>query len=859
MPTNRSIAHCHTGLPEIHAPRPVNDDMAATPETPHVALHAELLPFALDLADGGCSVIPVRRDKRPWINWKPYQAKAAVPEEIIRWATDPRTTGFALVCGPVSGGAEVLDFDEAEFYPAWLKAAPAWAKDLPTQRTGRGGYQVAYRRPLPPGNTKLAWVPCDPDQDGVVIPAGREIAIETRGTGGYALIPYSLHPSGAHYTVLHGNWSALPTLTEAQAEELWAAARGLCRVPLSRQDVTRLQRGSTSRVSVFGQDGESVVQAYNARTDIHQALSAAGYTQFTPQRYTRPGLNASPGGVHLLEDERGRLCSYHHSSNDLLNDGHLHDPFDLFVAYQHGGDFKAAVKSAARELGLVQTGGATASQAALQLGGLRWGARELLPPALPPAPTLPSEMVPEALRAWLEDVADLACVPLEGVAAPALVGLSGLIGRSVQIDPEGLGDWNVVPNLWGALVMRPSGMKSMQLGRALEPLRDLENRARHEFEAGAIDRELRVESLKVQEEQIKKNGRSKGGKLDMDALRDLKQEAREAALTPQRYIVQDTTHEKLGELLRDNPRGLTMLRDELSGWIDAMSREEYSEARAFWLSSWNGDGTHDFDRIGRGTVRVDHLCVAVVGAIQPGPLQRFVTRSRAGGADDVGFLQRFQLLIYPDGLPKWKRPIRRVDTQARARAFAVYEVLDALRHAAEPVKLAFSVEAQPIFQEWRDALENRLRGGELARFPAFESHLGKYRSLVPSLALVFHLVDVAAQPSPLPPVSIDALELALNWAEFLELHARKVYASDLGVSKAPAHALAERITSGAVRNGDRLRDLRRKDWAGLKGDALDIAVEQLTALGWVQVEEIETGGRPAEVLCLHPELIGGKT
>lgn len=492
---------------------------------------------------------------------------------------------------------------------------------------------------------------------------------------------------------------------------------------------------------------------------------------------------------------------------------------------------------------------------------LQWTPRQDLPPKLPSVPTMPPEMLPAALRGWLVDVAGLACVPLEGVAAPAVVGLSGLIGRSVQLEPEGLGDWQVIPNLWGALVMRPSGLKSMQLGRALEPLRELENRAREEFEAGEIDRELRLEFLKAQEEQLKKHARTRGGTLDLEALRQLRVEAREAAPAPRRYMVQDTTHEKLGELLRDNPRGLTMLRDELSGWIDAMSREEHSEARAFWLSSWNGDGTHHFDRIGRGTVRVDHLCVAVAGAIQPGPLQRFVARSRAGSADDVGFLQRFQLLIYPDGLPKWARPTRRADTQAKARAFAVYEALDTLRQSPEPVTLTFDEEAQVIFREWRDALENRVRGEELVGAPAFESHLGKYRSLVPSLALIFHLVEVVPLERgrhPLPPVSVEALELALNWAEFLELHARKVYAAEVGGFNAPAHALAEKIESKAVRDGDRLRDLRRKEWAGLTDGLLNRAVEQLVDLGWVQVQEIETGGRSVEVLRLHPDLSEGE-
>src|SRR3546814_6372737 len=42
-----------------------------------------------------------------------------------------------------------------------------------------------------------------------------------------------------------------------------------------------------------------------------------------------------------------------------------------------------------------------------------------------------------------------------------------------------------------------------------------------------------------------------------------------------------------------------------------------------------------------------------------------------------------------------------------------------------------------LFREWRAGLEHRLRSGEL--HPAVESHLAKYRKLVPSLALIHHL------------------------------------------------------------------------------------------------------------------------
>ena len=56
--------------------------------------------------------------------------------------------------------------------------------------------------------------------------------------------------------------------------------------------------------------------------------------------------------------------------------------------------------------------------------------------------------------------------------------------------------------------------------------------------------------------------------------------------------------------------------------------------------------------------------------------------------------------------------------------------------------LHFCPEAQKVFRDWLEGLELRLRSGEIGS-PAFESHLAKYRSLMPSLALTFELIDWA--------------------------------------------------------------------------------------------------------------------
>ncbi len=58
----------------------------------------------------------------------------------------------------------------------------------------------------------------------------------------------------------------------------------------------------------------------------------------------------------------------------------------------------------------------------------------------------------------------------------------------------------------------------------------------------------------------------------------------------------------------------------------------------------------------------------------------------------------------------------------------------------------------------------------------WRSHVAKYRSLMPSLALIGHLIDGVAG-GPTGPVSGGAAARAVAWCEYLQGHARRLYAS----------------------------------------------------------------------------------
>lgn len=116
-------------------------------------------------------------------------------------------------------------------------------------------------------------------------------------------------------------------------------------------------------------------------------------------------------------------------------------------------------------------------------------------------------------------------------------------------------------------------------------------------------------------------------------------------------------------------------------------------------------------------------------------------------------IQRFGLLVWPDTGTPWRDVDRWPDSDARRVANATSEPLDGLNPESiggqkdEPEAVpyqCFGAEGLALFREWREGWEPKLRSGDLHL--ALESHLAKYRKLVPALALTLHLTSGATGP-----------------------------------------------------------------------------------------------------------------
>ena len=472
---------------------------------------------------------------------------------------------------------------------------------------------------------------------------------------------------------------------------------------------------------------------------------------------------------------------------------------------------------------------------------------------LKPVPAFDADtLLPDALRAWIMDEAERMPCPPDFIAAAALVALGSIIGARCAIKPKARDSWLIVPNLWGGIVGDPSAKKSPAWGAALKPLDRLIAKALEAHTAALADYETAKVVFDAQKDAIEgriKEAAKKPSKGDPASIaKELRAHGEQApdAPTLRRYKTNDSTVEKLGELLRENPAGLLVLRDELVGLIATWEREGREGERAFFLEGWNGNQSFDTDRIGRGHMSIPNLCLSIFGGIQPDKLTVYLEQAAHALAND-GMLQRFQLLSYPD-MRRWEWRDRAPDKAARDAACVVFEALadfDPEARGAYPADdfakfphFCFDAEAQAIFIEWSEDMHCARMPNEDE--PIMRQHLAKFDKLFPALALVFHLVDCAAN-GVCGPVTKEAALRAAAWCEYLEAHARRCYGLLKDDGLRAAQALAAKLERGALEDGFTLRDVRRNQWRSLTtDDAIQAALDWLEDEDWLRSEA--TGG-----------------
>ena len=225
------------------------------------------------------------------------------------------------------------------------------------------------------------------------------------------------------------------------------------------------------------------------------------------------------------------------------------------------------------------------------------------------------------------------------------------------------------------------------------------------------------------------------------------------------------------ELQNQNERGLLVFRDELTGLLVRWDRDDHSDERAYYLEGWNGNGSYTDSKIGRGLTDAKNICISLLGGIQPDKLKRYLYQAMKGNND--GLMQRLQLAVWPDVPKKWQLIDTLPNNEQKQLAYDLLKTLadiDFIEYGATQGEyddrpyFKFNEEAQLIFNDCLTQLQTEKIEHE--DNPLMIEHFGKFRSLMPSLALIFHCIDIA-DGTVSGDVTAKSAGLAVAWCDYL--------------------------------------------------------------------------------------------
>src|SRR5690606_7702915 len=215
-----------------------------------------------------------------------------------------------------------------------------------------------YRCDQLDGNQKLAMQKNPPG----LIP-GRSTIAETRGRGGYVLVPgcpSQCHPSGGVYKFISGSFdldadgNGIPTISAEQRSKLFAAVRSFDQVGLTEK---KYRNKDCERAVAVDRDGNRPGDDFNRRARWEDVLLPLGWTFAYRRRndgaecWRRPGKSRKEKGISATVRNFDGVELFHSfsSNSDPLPFEKSITKFEAYTIIHHHGDFEASARDLAQQ------------------------------------------------------------------------------------------------------------------------------------------------------------------------------------------------------------------------------------------------------------------------------------------------------------------------------------------------------------------------------------------------------------------------------------------------------------------------------------------------------------------------------
>lgn len=384
----------------------------------------------------------------------------------------------------------------------------------------------------------------------------------------------------------------------------------------------------------------------------------------------------------------------------------------------------------------------------------------------PKTETFPLHFYPEQLRRLIYEISNSMSAPPDfpATAILALVGAAIGCSRAIEIKRG----WLECPRFYMAHVCSPGSTKSPSVEALCKPFYDKQNEENKKWQERNTKYKADVAHFEKAKKQTWKNN---GGNTAIpdEPVRPV---------YPHIYTT-DATTEGLAPILSSNPRGVILIKDEISGWALSMNQYKGGKGsdRQFWLSSWSG-APAKIDRKGQdGPIIIPHPFINVMGGIQPDMLQELCDDKNR----EDGFIHRI-LFCYPD--PEfggyWTETQIDRDTEFTWRDFISWLwSLEAVEEegATRPKVVRFTDDAKRVFVAWHNDHADEIRK------PGFPYKLtgpwAKLKSYCARIAVVMQMIRnyfTKAEEAPIDGyVDAESMLAACGITTYFKNHLRKVY------------------------------------------------------------------------------------
>ena len=460
-------------------------------------------------------------------------------------------------------------------------------------------------------------------------------------------------------------------------------------------------------------------------------------------------------------------------------------------------------------------------------------------PVAPVAPAFETVWLPHPLREMAEAVAENIGVPVD---LPSLIGLgvasACACGRGkIQVDV----DWYERIQLYILCAMNSGQGKSPTYKRMTSLLFDKQQKENKVRKIAIEQAKAEMDVLQSKRAAaIKKPKKEEAKEAAREAAREIAEFSMPHLL--RRFMSGNVTPEKMAEILMENDGSSSVMDDEGELFDLLAGRYNDNPDLGPYLHGYSAEPVQMERR--SGTILVDKANISILALTQPYVLKSVMSNERMQGK---GLFPRF-LISCPEPLMEYvrRKPLPASVTDAYDKA--VMRLWDTpictLPLSPEAKGLLLDefdyeqYERQKISGEWK-ALEN-------------DPFMSKLTGTTARLAGILHLW----QEHPEEKIAAATMRNAIALARYFVGHRLHLLGGENSLTPPAADAL--KYLTGRKQAIQKERDVKRSLGSRVlfkTEGTLENALDELEAVGYIHRKKEDSGGRPSQLIELHPQLM----